>query len=118
MHRSIIMVAVGTGILLGSVVDPASLGSSGDGAAVLSWVFHLVGYAALAAAVRPLVGPGWRGTAAAVAVATGFGAGVELVQLPLAYRTGSVADAALNAVGAVVGVTMRVAVDRRAADVP
>ncbi|WP_338740796.1 VanZ family protein [Haloplanus salilacus] len=112
MHRSTITVAVGIVVLLGSIVNPAWFGSPGDGAAALSWIFHLVGYAALAAAVRPLFGPGWRGVGAAVAVATGFGAGVELVQVGLAYRTGSVADAALNAVGSVAGVTVARAVRR------
>jgi hypothetical protein len=116
MHRSTPTVTVGSVVLLGSVVNPAWLGSSGADAASLSWVFHLVGYAALAAAVRSLSGPGWRGAAAAVVVATGFGAGVELVQLGLEYRTGSVADAALNAGGAVAGVAMRVAADRWPAD--
>jgi len=117
MYRSIVVGAVGLTLLLGSVVNPAWLGSSGADAAALSWLFHLVGYAAFAAALRPVFGSGWHGAAAAVAVAAGFGAGVELVQSGLAYRAGSVADAALNAVGSVVGVAVAV-VGRRAADAP
>ena len=113
MHRSTLTVAAGLALLVGSVVNPDWFGSSGADAATVSWLFHLVGYAALAAAARPLFGPGWRGAAAAVAVATGVGAGIELVQLGLAYRTGSVADAALNAVGAAAGVVAAGAVRRR-----
>jgi VanZ family protein len=105
MHRSIITVAVGLALISGSVVHPDWLGSSGADTAAFSWAFHLVGYAVLAAAVRRSFGPEWRGAAAAVAVATGVGAGVELVQLGLAYRTGSVADAVLNAAGSIAGVT-------------
>lgn len=99
-------------LLLGSVVDPGWFGPPGGTAAGLSWVAHLLGYAALAATVRPRFGSGWHGAVAAVLVATGFGAGVELVQLGLPYRTASVADAVLNGVGSVVGAAVRAVVLR------
>lgn len=73
----------------------------------LTAVFHVVGYAALAAALaRPLgcasadVERASAGLFAAAALATGFGLGVEIVQLAIPWRTFAVVDAGLNAVGA------------------
>lgn len=80
----------------------------------LSAVFHVVGYAALAAALaRPLgrastdvecastdVERASPGLLAAAVLATGFGLGVEIVQLAIPWRTFAVVDAGLNAVGA------------------
>ncbi|MFD1597790.1 hypothetical protein [Halobellus rarus] len=48
-----------------------------------------------------------RSTLAAVGVAAAVGLGVELLQAPLAARTASGADAALNALGAAAGVGAR-----------
>lgn len=98
-----------------SVVDPAVVlgptpsGSSGPLAVVGIDAFvvaHLVAYGVLgwlvvrsldsATAVR-------RGVIAAAVAATAVGAGVELLQAPLAARTASTADALVNAIGAVVG---------------
>lgn len=82
----------------------------------LTDLFHLVGYAVLAAAVTLALSenhPVTRGSRSravavgvAVAVATLFGIGVELIQAPITWRSFAVADAAVNAVGAVVGVTV------------
>jgi hypothetical protein len=76
-------------VLVASVLrPPAVLGADAGGVAVDKWL-HGIGYALLAAVV------------AAVAA---LGLAVEAVQAPLAYRSSSVADAAANAAGALVGV--------------
>ena len=66
-------------------------------------VFHLVGYAILAGLLVwsgfswPIVigGP--------ILVATGYGAFIEIVQVPIPWRSFSVFDIVLNAVGATIG---------------
>ncbi|WP_394346020.1 hypothetical protein [Halorubrum sp. BOL3-1] len=117
-------------VLVASVVPVPDLavggGSGGEGTgpfAVLgpTGAFHLVGYAALAALAYRATATGGRETgsrvtegrgvaspavagAVAVAAATGFGFGVELVQAPIPWRSFAWGDAAVNAVGAAVGV--------------
>jgi VanZ family protein len=101
--------------LLGaSVLDPRWIGVGGAGPSLglTAWL-HLVGYAALGAALDPRAGPGRRGAAVAVVIATGYGAGIELLQLGLAARTASLADAAVNGLGATLGVTARRTLERR-----
>jgi VanZ family protein len=99
--RTIIPVAAVAALVLASLVGPPAAVP-----AALFPVFHLVGYAALAAALRPWLAPGRRGTAVAALVAAGVGAGVELLQLGVAARTFSTADLAVNAVGAVAGAVL------------
>ncbi|WP_251341523.1 antibiotic resistance protein VanZ [Haloplanus halophilus] len=107
-RRSSITVGLALALLVASVLNPRWLGASGPGSAGTAWL-HLVGYAALGAA---LVRPGWRGAAVAVVVATGYGAGIELLQAGLAHRTASLADAAINGAGATLGVAGRIALRR------
>lgn len=73
-------------------------------------VLHLLGYAVLAYTLgSPLERSTRVGRPALVAIlaATGFGAGIEGLQLAIPYRTGSAIDVLLNGVGATVGVLVR-----------
>lgn len=63
-------------------------------------VFHLIGYAGLAALATRATDRG--GVAAGASVAVGFFA--ELLQSQVAWRSFAWSDAAVNAVGAVIGV--------------
>ena len=103
-------------------VPGAASGSAQPGGVLPAWVgvttaFHLVGYAILAALVTRAVrrAPHRRVAAAAlgVAVATGVGFGVELVQAPVPWRSFAWTDAAVNGVGAVVGAGIDVLALRR-----
>jgi VanZ family protein len=115
-HRITVTVAVALAILVGSVVRPRWFGVAGTAntAGLTAWL-HLVGYAALGATVVPFFGSRWRGLAVAVVVATAYGAGIELLQFGLAYRTASSVDFAVNGLGATLGVAARGAYRRRRA---
>lgn len=81
-----------------SVTPVASLaaGSSGFGIPI-DLLFHLVGYAVLTVLLlRAGLAP-W----AAVLLAVSFGAGIEVVQGPLPYRSRSLLDAGVNLAGGV-----------------
>jgi VanZ family protein len=94
-------------------VVAASLVPLGGGASTFpDGLFHVVGYAAVAAAVVRAGPPTRRTLAVAVVVAVAVGAGVELLQGLVPGRTPSVADAAANLVGAVAGVTLAVVARR------
>ena len=88
-------------VLAASVVDPGGAGGAGAGttlhlhAAAYAGLAGAVGYALLAADARALL--------AAVAAATLYGAGVELLQGLVAARSASALDAAVNGAGAVAG---------------
>ncbi|GAB3418424.1 hypothetical protein GCM10027435_18410 [Haloparvum alkalitolerans] len=112
-------VAVAAAVLLASVVPVPGEAPADPGIVGLTDPFHLLGYAALAAAlVRPVrvalrerIGfpsadalP--RSVVAALLAAlaaTAFGLGVEVVQAPLPWRSFAVADALVNASGALIG---------------
>jgi VanZ family protein len=117
-----IPVGVAAALLVASVVNPRWLGPASAAAGPdLSLVAHVVGYAALAAVVVGPLGGGRRGVVAAVVLATGYGAGMELLHLGLAYRTASVVDLAANGVGAAAGaaawlVRRRLSASSRAVD--
>lgn len=105
-------IAVGVAILAASVVRVPGEPSPTPGPVGLTDPFHLVGYAALAVAVAVTLSEHREPTrsihvaAIAVAVATLFGVAIEIVQAPIPWRSFAVADAAVNAVGAVVGVAV------------
>ena len=110
-------VAFGTLVVAASLVPVPSAASAGgqSGGVLPAWVgvttaFHLVGYAVLAALVaRAVRRPPSRRVAAAafaVAAASAVGFGVELVQAPVPWRSFAWGDAAVNAVGAVIGAVL------------
>ena len=87
-------------VLVASVVEPGA----GGPAAGMTLHLHAGAYAGLAFAVGyALLAADGRALLAAVAVATLYGAGVELLQGLLAYRTASALDALVNGVGAAAG---------------
>ncbi|WP_143040913.1 VanZ family protein [Halopenitus malekzadehii] len=75
-------------------------------------VSHLIAYGALAVSCRRVLtaaSVGWSRVAvlaAAVVLATGYGAVIEVLQVPLPWRSGGLVDAGINAVGAGVGVVL------------
>jgi hypothetical protein len=89
------VVTEAVGLIVGTL--PAGVG--------LTAPFHVVGYAALAALLVPAAGRESRVVAVvtAVAAATAFGFGIELVQAPIPWRSFAWSDAAVNAAGATVG---------------
>jgi VanZ family protein len=116
-------------VVLASVVDPAAILGPAAGktpaqnivatAAAgidLYTVAHLVAYGVLAWLVGEWLDAGSADSNAvhtalvAVGVAATVGVGVELLQIPVAARAGSVTDAVVNVGGAVTGVTARAAV--------
>ncbi|MFC6753401.1 VanZ family protein [Halorubrum tibetense] len=107
-------VAFATVVFVSSVVPiPGSGGaSSANGGFVpfeplgpigLTDPFHLVGYAVLAALVTRATGRTVRGLVVAVAVATVFGLGIEVVQAAIPWRGFAWRDVFINAVGATAG---------------
>ena len=109
-------------LLLSSVVPvPGSAPPVGSGVGALPLdigltdPFHLLGYAVLTLLAGRAIGRGRGGlfVAAGAAVAVGFG--IELVQAPIPWRSFAWRDAAVNAVGAVIGAGALAAVDAAAA---
>lgn len=94
-------------VVLASLVPLA-----GGGSGLPDGLLHVVGYAAVAAAVARTREPSGRALLVAVAVAFGVGAGVELLQGFVPGRTPSVADAAANLLGALLGAGLTVGVGR------
>lgn len=90
----------------GGAVDGAAAGSGGGPLAVLgpTGVFHLVGYAGLAALSARATGRDGRGLLLAAAIAVAVGFGVELVQTAIPWRTFAWRDSLVNAIGAAAGV--------------
>jgi uncharacterized protein YfiM (DUF2279 family) len=101
--RTILLLLVGVAVLVASVLPPGLLGDAGAALLGVSALFHLLGYAALAALVRSRYGPGRHATVLAVAVAAGFGLGIELLQTTVAGRGFSLRDVGVNLAGATVG---------------
>jgi len=83
----------------------------------LSTWLHAVGYAGLAAtlayALRASSRPDWQVLCAVFAFATAYGAGIELLQSTLAYRTFDTADILVNAGAAALAVIGWKAITRR-----
>lgn len=131
-------VAVAAAVLLASLVPLPGGAPTDPGPVGLTEPFHLLGYGALAAAlvgplraaIRDRIGfrsdtpaprrPSTRTLAAvsAILVATAFGFGVEVVQGQLPWRSFAVADALVNATGALIGAAVAVLLDRRRARIP
>jgi len=107
--RYALVVGCAVAILYASVVDPTG-GAPGEGVSRTlpgaggTAHLHLLAYAALAALVaHARLAADRRTLAVAVAFATLFGAGIELLQGALPYRTMAASDVVLNAVGAAAG---------------
>jgi VanZ family protein len=99
-------VACAGAVLVASVVRPPGAGGSATlllGVALDKWL-HAAAYAALAATLAYAALAAGRTLLVVAAVVAAYGLGIEGVQATLPYRTFSVADAAANAVGALVGV--------------
>lgn len=109
--RAIVIALV---LLLTGVVPTGSLFESGPaGAATVDtglivvgldvWL-HMFGYGVLAAAlVLSADRNSWPVLISAVVAATALGVAVEALQVPLAFRTGSLLDGLANATGAILG---------------
>ncbi|RDZ54463.1 antibiotic resistance protein VanZ [Haloferax sp. Atlit-4N] len=101
-------------VLVASIVPtpPGSLTPMGPlGLVGLDKWVHAAGYAGLGFAFASAVrARGRKEVVGAVVVAAAFGAGIELVQAVLPYRSFGVADAGANLLGAVVGGALWVAV--------
>lgn len=111
--RLIGLVAV---LLVGSVAPVPT--APGDGGGILLWTApaHLLGYALLgwlAYAYRRAGDSTPFDAIVAVAFATTYGAGIELLQWPLPHRQFSLLDVALNGLGSVVGVGAGIVARRR-----
>jgi len=99
-------------ILAFSVVPPPGtrrLATGPFGVVPLSTWLHGVGYAGLAVvlayALQTSPRPDWQILCAVFAFATAYGAGIELLQSTLAYRTFDTADILVNAGAAALAVT-------------
>ncbi|WP_248897403.1 VanZ family protein [Haloplanus halobius] len=94
-------------LLVASVVRPPGAESAATGWLPPSAWFHAAGYAGvtlvLSYALRA-ARDDWRRLLGAFACATVVGAGIELVQMGLPYRTFSVGDVLVNAAGAALAV--------------
>ena len=91
-------------VVIGSVVGPpAALGADVAGVGLDKWA-HVAGTAVLAVAVAATRRAEGRDLLVVAAAVVALGAAIEGVQAPLAHRTASLADAAANGVGAVLGV--------------
>lgn len=110
LRRSVrygLVVAWAGAVLAASLVDPPGSGVPAVGPLGLvgldKWL-HLGAYAGLATLVGyATLARDRRALAAAVLLAAAYGVGVELLQAPLAARTADPVDAAVNALGAVLG---------------
>ena len=104
--RWLLVALVAVGILYASLTRPTAVRrvTGPLGVLGLDKYLHFFGYAALALVLAyALAGNSPEYVAVAVFLgAAGFGLGVEFLQLPIAYRTFSLADAAANAAGATV----------------
>lgn len=103
--RSGAPIAVAVVLLVSGLVPVGSLlGGGGDGAIGIDVWLHVIGYAALSAAlVLAAQRRSWTVLLGAAVLATAFGAAVELLQWPLPWRRASLLDALGNAAGATVG---------------
>lgn len=93
---------------IGSLLEGGPAGAATTDLGLVSigldgWL-HGIGYGALAAVLALTADRrSWSVLVGAAGVAIAFGAGIELLQWPLPWRTGSPFDAFANAVGAIAG---------------
>ena len=101
--RWVAVAACATVVVASVVRPPAALGADVAGVGLDKWA-HVAGTAILAVAVAAARRAGGRDLLVVAAAVVALGAAIEGVQAPLAHRTASLADAAANGVGAVLGV--------------
>ena len=101
--RWVAIAACATVIVALVVGLPAALGADVAGVGLDKWG-HVAGTAVLAVAVAAARRAEGRDLLVVAAAVVALGAAIEGVQAPLAHRTASLADAAANGVGAVLGV--------------
>ncbi|ELZ58143.1 MULTISPECIES: VanZ family protein [unclassified Haloferax] len=115
-RRAAVALGYALGVFAASVAPtpPGSLAPMGPlGVVGLDKWVHAAGYAGLGFAFASAVRARGRDEVAAAVLAAGaFGAGIELVQAVLPYRSFGVADAGANLVGAVLGGVVWVATVR------
>ena len=101
--RWVVIAACATVVVASVVRPPAALGTDGAGVGLDKWA-HVAGTAVLAVAVAAARRAEARDLLVVAAAVVAFGATIEGIQASLAHRTASLADAAANGVGAVLGV--------------
>lgn len=69
--------------------------------------FHLIGYGVLGALTIDAIGPRRRAFVLAVLFAAAVGAGIEVLQSAIPWRTFAIADLVINTLGALIGVSIR-----------
>jgi glycopeptide antibiotics resistance protein len=105
-------------ILLASIIEPSAGVPRTLFGVGFTVYLHVVAYAVLTAAIGYATRSADRGTLlVAVTVATAYGAGIELLQGTIPYRTMAAADVLINAIGALCGAAVwRIAVSRISTD--
>ena len=101
--RWVAVAAYATVVVASVVGPPAVLGADVAGVGLDKWA-HVAGTAAITVAVAAARRAEGRDLLVIAAAVVALGAAIEGVQAPLAHRTASLADAAANGVGAVLGV--------------
>lgn len=107
-HRWGVVGLVAALLLVASVVPvPEGAVPAETGGLSLFALFHVLGYAALAAtfvyAMADSARPDWQVLVGVVLVTVAYGGAIELLQGLLPYRLASYRDIALNTLGAVLG---------------
>ena len=111
------LAVLGASVVPVSWIAPGGAGTGGGAGGALplgmglTGPFHLVGYAVLTVLAIRAIGWGRRGLLLAAGAAVAFGFGIELVQAPVPWRSFARRDAAVNAVGAGLGLVALAAGD-------
>ena len=111
LRWSLVVATLATLLVLSAVRPPGTTGRTLGplGVVPLTAWLHAIGYAGLAFvlayALQTSPRPDWQILCVVFAFATAYGAGIELLQSTLAYRTSDGGDILVNAGGAAVAVT-------------
>ncbi|WP_435359483.1 VanZ family protein [Haloarchaeobius sp. DFWS5] len=113
VRRWLVVAVLALTVFVASVITPPGTGSAGDsvtsGTGPLGLVgadkwFHATGYATLAVVAATAKKPeSWWGHATILVAVAAFGGSIEVVQLFLPARAFDLTDAAVNTVGAALG---------------
>lgn len=107
--RPHLLIGLAVLVLIVSIIPIPEFIGTGANRRSVSLVFHLIGYALLALIAQPIVASHikrarWQVAIITVGGITGYGVLIELLQAPIPYRTSSIIDVAINAIGAIIGV--------------